>query len=85
MILSKYDFYLLGFVTIWERFQKRARTLIENIKNDAEHILWTSTLTSPDFIHRLPNDYTIQIWADETVSTIISKKLKMGKKIIELR
>ena len=64
------NLYLVGFVTIWERFQKNARTLIENITNEAEHILWTSTLTSPDFIDLLPNDYTIQIWADETVSRV---------------
>ena len=62
-----------GFVDVWVRFQKEARSRLEKLNNNSEHILWTSTLTHEEFItESVPQDYTIQIWTDSTVSSILS-------------
>ena len=59
-----------GFVTIWTRFQTRARNIIEKLNpNIREHIIWTNSLTKADVItDAIPTDYTVQIWTDSKVS-----------------
>ena len=40
-----------------------------------EYIIWTSGLTAQPYIDRLtPQNYTIQIWTDSTVSNQIQNK-----------
>ena len=41
-----------------------------------EYIIWTSGLTAQPYIDRLtPQNYTIQIWTDSTVSNQIQNKI----------
>jgi hypothetical protein len=56
---------------VWARFQERANELLQQVVEDSETILWTSTLTEEKHLHNLPKDYVIQIWTDSTV--IITK------------
>ena len=60
--------FTIGFVEIWTQFQNKAQEIIDELVSDPEHILWTSTLTSDEYISNVPKDYTIQIWTDSAVS-----------------
>ena len=60
--------FTIGFVSIWTQFQNKAQEIIDELVSDPEHILWTSTLTSDEYISNVPKDYTIQIWTDSAVS-----------------
>ena len=60
--------FTIGFVNIWALFQNKAQDIIDELVPDPEHILWTSTLTSAEYISNVPKDYTIQIWTDSAVS-----------------
>ena len=60
--------FTIGFVKIWALFQNNAQDIIDELVPDPEHILWTSTLTSAEYISNVPKDYTIQIWTDASVS-----------------
>ncbi len=57
----------VGFLSVWEEFQRRVHDLVINIAKDVEPILWTSTLTNAANLHRLPKEYTIQIWTNASV------------------
>ena len=60
--------FTIGFVEIWTQFQNKAQEIIDELVSDPEHILWTSTLTSDEYISNVPKEYTIQIWTDSAVS-----------------
>ena len=60
--------FTIGFVEIWTQFQNKAQEIIYELVSDPEHILWTSTLTSDEYISNVPKEYTIQIWTDSAVS-----------------
>ena len=60
--------FTIGFVEIWTQFQIKAQEIIDELVSDPEHILWTSTLTSDEYISNVPKEYTIQIWTDSSVS-----------------
>merc|ERR1711962_131684 len=71
-----------GFVTIWTRFQTRARSIAEKVNPDVqEHLIWTNSLTHAEHIETsLPTDYTVQIWTnsfDEQVKTLVKSGHKM--------
>ena len=48
-------------ISLWYWYVK----CFPSIASDAEHILWTSTLTSTEYISNIPKDYTIQIWTND--------------------
>ena len=68
--MSLKTFIILGFVTIWTRFQTRARSIAEKVNPDIqEHLIWTNSLTHAEYIDTsLPTDYTVQIWTNSFVS-----------------
>ena len=68
--MSLKPFIISGFVTIWTRFQTRARSIAEKVNPDIqEHLIWTNSLTHAEYIDTsLPTDYTVQIWTNSFVS-----------------
>ena len=66
-----------GFVTIWERFQNKASEMIKELTPNVEHILWTSTLTHEEYIDKLDDIYTIQIWTSSYVCYCIQTSLAL--------
>ena len=65
---------LEGFHKAWMYYHDRQLSILKAHENDKglspmEYIIWTSGLTAQPYIDRLsPQNYTIQIWTDPTVS-----------------
>ena len=61
------------FIDVWEEFQTESSSRLKDSMGrasaDLQIVVWTSTITGPDYIDRLQKeDYAVQIWVDATVS-----------------
>ena len=75
LMLKKKIFHVLeGFHDAWMYYHDRQLNILKHLEEDKnkegmEHIIWTSGLAAQPYIDRLsPENYTIQIWTDSTVS-----------------